>query len=60
MKIYAASKYIKIGVFTMLFLQYCYAGYKIAANPMLFIASIWLLFSLSIILTLVVLGVDTY
>jgi hypothetical protein len=43
---------INTGVFTMLLLQFCYAGYKIARNPRFFIASIWLFFFVSIILFL--------
>jgi hypothetical protein len=53
MAVLLSSFYIKVAVFSILLLQFSYAGYKIAKNPMLFIFSIWLLFSLSIILFLV-------
>jgi len=43
---------INTGVFTILLLQFCYAGYQIAKNPRFFIASIWLFFFVSIILFL--------
>ena len=60
MAVLLSSFYIKVSVFTILLLQFSYAGYKIARNPMLFIFSIWLLFYLSIILFLVFWGGLTY
>ena len=60
MRILVASKYVRLAVYSMLFLLYCYAGCKIAVNFRLFIVSIWLLFMLSIVLHLVYSGGDTY
>jgi hypothetical protein len=47
-----SSECISAAVFAILFFQFCYAGYKIARQPSVFIVSVWLMFFLSIILFL--------